>query len=199
MCTARKATCDMSNVLFVDDDVNVLNGLRRMLRPMRDEWQSAFAESGQEALAILACEPFDIVVTDMRMPSMNGAELLAEVLRLHPQVVRIILSGQAELQSALAGIGLAHQYLSKPTEATALIAILKRTLGLLALVSNPSLRRSLNGLQSLPSAPSAHSALMDLVRAPGCDAESLAEIIAYDMGLAAKTMQIADSAFVSSP
>jgi len=189
----------MPKILFVDDDVNVLNGLQRMLRVMRNEWQIAFADNGREALATLGREPFDIVVTDMRMPSMNGAELLAEVLQLHPQVVRIILSGQADLQNALAGIGLAHQYLSKPTEPTVLIGVLKRVIGLLAQIPNPALRRSLNSLQSLPSAPHAYSQLIELVRTPGCDADSLAEIVASDMGLAAKTLQTAGSAFANSP
>jgi CheY-like chemotaxis protein/HD-like signal output (HDOD) protein len=189
----------MPKILFVDDDANILNGLQRMLRPMRNAWEIAFADNGLEALAILNCEPFDIIVTDMRMPSMNGAELLSEVLRIHPQIVRIILSGQADLNNALAGIGLAHRYLSKPTEPATLMAVLRRALGLATLVPDPTLRRMLNSLQSLPSASLAYSGLMDLVRAPGCDAGSLAGIVAFDMGLAAKTLQIAGSAFVNSP
>mgnify|MGYP001799717155 FL=1 len=58
----------MMRVIFVDDEPNILNGLRRMLRPLRHEWDMSFAEGAQEALAIMADRPVDIVVSDMRMP-----------------------------------------------------------------------------------------------------------------------------------
>ena len=66
-------------LLFVDDEPKVLEGLRRMLRPLRDEWDMAFARGGPEALQLLGRDAFDVVVTDMRMPDMDGAELLAQV------------------------------------------------------------------------------------------------------------------------
>ena len=72
---------------------NVLDGLRRMLRGMRQEWEMVFAEGGPAALEILVREPFDMVVTDMRMPGMDGCQLLTRVQELYPRLVRIILSG----------------------------------------------------------------------------------------------------------
>ena len=60
-------------LLFVDDDPAILQGLRRMLRVMRDEWEMSFAESGQQALRMMKKVPVDMVVTDMRMPGMDGA------------------------------------------------------------------------------------------------------------------------------
>ncbi len=62
-------------VIFVDDEPNLLGGLRRMLRGRRD-WYCIFADSGPAALELFAEEPFDVVVTDMRMPGMDGAHLL---------------------------------------------------------------------------------------------------------------------------
>ena len=59
-------------ILFIDDEPNVLDGLRRMLRTMRSEWEMEFAESGQNALEILQGKAFDVVVTDMRMPGMDA-------------------------------------------------------------------------------------------------------------------------------
>lgn len=79
------------NILFVDDEPKVLYGLERMLRPMRHVWTMSFAESAQKALAMLKDRHFDVVITDIRMPVMNGLQLLSEVKRLYPDTVRIIL------------------------------------------------------------------------------------------------------------
>ena len=83
-------------ILFVDDEPMVLKGLQRTLRKMRDEWEMTFASSSKEALDILGAEPYDVIVSDLRMPEMDGVQLLAEVKSKHPEVVRIILSGQVE-------------------------------------------------------------------------------------------------------
>src|SRR5262249_34882778 len=104
----------MKKILFVDDEPNILEGLQRMLRPMRQEWEVAFAESGPKALELLAAHAFDVVVSDMRMPGMSGAKLLTEVMHHHPQVVRILLSGYADNEVIYKSVGPAHQFLSKP-------------------------------------------------------------------------------------
>ena len=86
-----------------------------------------FAPSAPAALEILAQGPFDAVVTDMRMPGMDGAELLDEVKRRHPHVVRIVLSGQADQASVLRSLGSTHQYLSKPCDPETLKQTLVRS------------------------------------------------------------------------
>ena len=80
-------------ILFVDDESMVLSGLQRSLRPMRSEWEMVFAAGGNEALAAMDLQPFDIIVTDMRMPGMDGAQLLEEVQRRSPHTLRMVLSG----------------------------------------------------------------------------------------------------------
>lgn len=115
---------EKKKILFVDDEPNVLSGLRRSLRSQRKEWEMEFAGSGQEALAKAEEIRFDAVVTDMRMPGMDGAELLDCIAKGHPHVVRIVLSGQSDQESVMKTVGPAHQYLNKPCE----IDILKGTL-----------------------------------------------------------------------
>jgi CheY-like chemotaxis protein len=106
----------MKHILFVDDEPRVLEGLRRMLRPLRHEWQMAFANSGAEALEILARMPFDVLVTDMRMPGMDGALLLETVRARFPTVLRIILTGQCNRDTLLRSVSLAHYHLAKPCD-----------------------------------------------------------------------------------
>ena len=106
----------MKRILFVDDEPLVLEGLQRMLFGMRHEWDMRFAGSGGEALRLMAKSPADVVVSDMRMPQMNGAQLLNEIMRLHPRTIRFILSGYADQEMILQCVGGTHQFLSKPCD-----------------------------------------------------------------------------------
>src|SRR6202012_4878179 len=103
-------------ILFVDDEEFALRGLDRLLRSMREEWEMEFVNSGDKALARMTETPFDVVVSDMRMPGMNGAELLNEVMKRHPKTVRLILSGFADRDLILKCVGSTHQYLAKPCD-----------------------------------------------------------------------------------
>ena len=116
----------MIRVLFVDDEANILGGLQRMLRPLRHEWAMTFALGGPEALAALAGADFDVVVTDMRMPGMTGAQLLREVRRRHPRVARIVLSGQSDREHLQQLVDVPHEYLAKPCDADVLKAAVRR-------------------------------------------------------------------------
>ncbi len=101
-------------ILFVDDESLALQGLERMLRNMRNEWEMEFVDSGPKALERMAQADFDVVVSDMRMPCMNGAHLLNEVMLRYPATVRLILSGHADQDLILKCVGSTHQYLAKP-------------------------------------------------------------------------------------
>jgi DNA-binding NtrC family response regulator len=78
-----------------------------MLYSLRREWRIAFVTSGREALDLLSQSEVDVLVTDLRMPEMSGLELLAKVASLHPQTVRIVLSGTADLEIAVRSATLA--------------------------------------------------------------------------------------------
>jgi YesN/AraC family two-component response regulator len=110
-------------ILFVDDEPMVLKGLQRTLRKMRDVWEMAFASSAQEALAILDNNPMDVIISDMKMPEMDGTQLLAQVKQRHPHVVRLILSGHVEQETTIKSVQFAHQCLSKPCD----VEVLKQT------------------------------------------------------------------------
>ena len=128
-------------VIFVDDEPRVLEGLKRMLRPKRNEWQMTFVGSAQAALDALKAEPCEVVVTDMRMPGMNGAELLEVVQREYPDTIRLILSGQAETESVMKALGVSHQFLSKPCDAEILQGTISRAFALRDLAGSEPSRR----------------------------------------------------------
>ncbi|KQV94091.1 MULTISPECIES: HD domain-containing phosphohydrolase [unclassified Roseateles] len=101
-------------VLFVDDEVSILSALRRLFRPQG--YRVLLAESAKAGLAMLETEPVDLVVSDMRMPEMDGAALLEQVHQRWPTVGRILLTGYADIGSTVAAInrGQIHRYIAKP-------------------------------------------------------------------------------------
>src|SRR6185437_12426399 len=118
--TGRRGERAMKRILFVDDEPKILEGLQRMLRPQRNEWEMAFAPGGEAALAMLAAENFDVIVSDMRMPGVDGAALLETVRANYPGMLRVILSGYTELEASYRAVPVAHQFLLKPCDPDAL-------------------------------------------------------------------------------
>lgn len=185
----------MKRILFVDDDASVLAGLRRMLRGMRHEWETVFANSGAEALTLLANSSFDVVVTDMRMPGMDGTQLLQEVARRHADVVRIVLSGQADGNTVLRSIGAAHQYLSKPCDEESLKTAISRALLLRRWITEPTIKQLVTRVTSLPSLPSLYCDLISELQRAEPSIQRIAEIISHDVGMTAKILQLVNSSY----
>jgi HD-like signal output (HDOD) protein len=185
----------MKRILFVDDESRVLDGIRRMLHKQRAVWEMVFVGSGEAALAELEKSPFDVVVSDMRMPQMDGATLLAQVQERHPKVVRIVLSGHTELEAALRAVPVAHQFLSKPCNPEQLIEVIRRASGLQELLSNPSLRQTIGRIRQLPAFPRTYRALNAALMNPAVGVKDVAAIVEQDVGLCAKLLQLVNSAF----
>lgn len=183
-------------VLFVDDEPNVLAGLRRTLRPMRHRWEMGFACGGHEALSLLQDDPSDIViVSDLRMPGMDGVELLTEVKKRHPQAVRIILSGHAGMDTLLGSVGVTHQFLTKPCEPKVLTEVIEGVRALRKLLASEELRTLIGGIDSLPSLPKLYADIMHEIGSDRGSIRRVGEIIATDIAMTAKILQIINSAF----
>jgi len=107
-------TKSLPRVLCVDDEVNILKSLQRTL--MSPSWELMFADSGAKALEIMGQLQVDVIVSDMKMPGMTGAELLEQVAQSYPNSYRILLSGYADNNSLMAAInqGKIQRYLQKP-------------------------------------------------------------------------------------
>jgi HD-like signal output (HDOD) protein len=182
-------------ILFVDDELQILEGLRVRLHRLRDKWEMAFAESGEKALACLAGDRFDVIVTDMRMPGMDGAALLQRVQAEFPDVARIVLSGHSEFESSLRAAAVAHQFLNKPSEPGAIEDAVERACGLRSLIGQETLRRVVGGIGKLPSVPRVYSQLLSALADDGASVAEVAAILKQDMAVSAKTLQLANSAF----
>ncbi len=182
-------------ILFVDDEPAVLSGLRRTLRTLSADWDMTFVESGARALELMAQQPFDVVISDMMMPGMNGAELLNEVMRRHPKTIRLILSGHADRDLILKCVGSTHQCLSKPCDGAVLQATLRRVIALEASLESEAIKRLVTRLEYLPSIPALYGELVALLQAPETPVEEVARIVERDPAMTAKVLKLVNSAF----
>jgi putative nucleotidyltransferase with HDIG domain len=182
-------------ILFVDDEAMVLQGLQRMLRSKRDDWDMQFASGGSEALAALADQPADLVVSDMRMPGMSGAQLLREVSLRYPQTVRFILSGHSDTELVLQCVGTAHQFLSKPCDAETLKTAIARAFALNDILQETGLRQLVTQLASVPSPPAIYNRLREQLALPDASVEKVGRIIGDDPAMTVRILQLVNSAF----
>ena len=185
----------MKRILFVDDEPNILDGLKRILRSLRREWEMAFVSSGEEALKAMAVAPFDVVVTDMKMPGMNGVALLSDLQKHFPRTVRIVLSGHADLDASMGSVNVAHQFLTKPCEAEVLKSVVERACNLEVLLSSPTLQTILGGVGGLPPLPKVYKTLTEALADPEVDLCRIGEIVEQDGAIAAKVLQLVNSSF----
>jgi HD-like signal output (HDOD) protein/CheY-like chemotaxis protein len=185
----------MKSILFVDDEISILDGLKRMLRPMRAEWEMAFAPGGEAALSLLQESAFDVIVTDMRMPGMDGATLLEIVRERYPGTLRIILSGYTELQASLRAVPVAHQFLLKPCDPEMLRAAIARATSLGEVLDSKMLTSLVGALRDLPSLPRVFAELKLALAEPNVSTERISQIIEQDIALSAKLLQLVNSAF----
>jgi len=186
-------------ILFVDDEPNVLSGLKRMLRGMRNEWEMHFAEGGEEALSLLSKGQFDVIVSDMRMPGMDGAQLLSRVMKDYPEVVRIVLSGHSDKEMILRSVRPAQQYLAKPCDAQTLKSTIDRACALRDILVDESLKKIVSGLDTLPSLPELYEEILNELQSEDPSIQRIGEIISKDVGMTAKILQLVNSAFFGLP
>jgi HD-like signal output (HDOD) protein/CheY-like chemotaxis protein len=185
-------------LLFVDDEAMILDGLRRALHGMRQEWDMHFVNTGASALDALDRDVYDAIITDMRMPLMDGAQLLEQVKQRHPEVVRIVLSGQCSREAIFRSIAPAHQFLSKPCDPQELVTRLGQAFAMRDLLSNQSINTIISRMRSIPSLPTLYEELTTILRSESPSLAQIERIVSKDVGMAAKILQLANSAFIGA-
>ncbi|MEI7704623.1 MAG: HDOD domain-containing protein [Deltaproteobacteria bacterium] len=181
-------------IMLVDDDASVLSGLKNVLRRDRHHWSVRSADGAETALRELAREPADVVVTDMRMPGMDGVELLGHVLVEWPGTARVLLSGWSDMRSITRAGTVAQRYLLKPCDGETLRTELAGVQRVQATLPDVRLRAALGALRSLPSSPGTLKALSSLPEDSGERNLAAAAAAETDVALATRILQ-----FVSSP
>jgi len=182
-------------ILFVDDEVNILRSMQRMLRDMREQWDMVFVESGAAALEELAKERFDVIVTDVRMPNMTGLELLDRVMKEYPGLVRIIISGHFDQDAALGSVRLAHQSMHKPCQQEEIKNTIQRAFVLQDELAGDEIKSIAARMERLPSLPTLYNKIIQVLNSPDASMKKIGEIISMDIAMTAKVLQIVNSAY----
>ncbi len=182
-------------VLFVDDEPRVLDGIRRSLRSRRHDWDMAFKTDGAAAIEHLAQAPCDVVVSDMRMPGMDGAQLLAQVSVHHPAAARVVLSGHSEQEAGLRASVVGHRFLSKPCDGEALTGLLDQLTRSLSGKRDAQLRSAAGAVHCLPILPQQLERVTRTLAVPDVGLPEVVEAVTNSIGLAAKVLQLANSNF----
>src|SRR5207244_3164671 len=187
-------------VLFVDDEVRVLEAIERVLFQLEIDWDTSYVGSGEAALAELARTPYDVLISDLRMSGTDGVGLLTRVAELYPRVVRIVLSGHSDEEAALKVVHVAHQFLAKPCPAETLHQVIARIEALTQLLPDRKLQTLAAQISTLPSPARFHQELLALNQGDdaGGAAAAMARLIKQDPGMTSKLLQVASSAFFNS-
>jgi HD-like signal output (HDOD) protein len=185
----------MKRILFVDDEGNILDGIRRMLHGDRKRWDMHFAVGGETALQACEAAPFDVVISDMRMPGMDGATLLGHIRDRFPATARIVLSGYSEAALATRTVPMAHRFLTKPCNASELQSAIENVCTLQDLLSTPEIRTIVGSIGQLPSLSRTYTSLTEAVKKPETSIIQVGQIIAQDVAMSAKVLQLVNSAF----
>jgi HD-like signal output (HDOD) protein/ActR/RegA family two-component response regulator len=185
----------MKRILFVDDDVNVLNGLRRGLHSMKDQWRMDFVESGVDALAKLNAAKVDAIVTDVRMPGLDGLELLQKTRKTWPQVVRIVLSGQADETSLMHLLSSTHAVLTKPCDLDELKSRITCALANGNRLGGAELRNLISEVGIVPSLSFLLAEVTKEFKKDQPSIESIAQIISMDLGMSSAVLHFVNSGY----
>ncbi len=184
------------SIVFVDDQNNILQGFRRSLRSLENEWDIHYSIGGKETLRLMETTPIDIIVSDTNMPGMRGTELLKEVQNLYPQTTRLVLSGGGSRSDDISILlRTSHQFFSKPFDIEKLKSTVDRLLMLRERVSDEKLIKLVSGISKLPCAPHIYAAFKKEREGSSADLDKMGTYIAQDPGLTAKMLQSLNSTY----
>ena len=181
--------------MFVDDDPDILAALQSALRRDRGRWDTVFALGGELALSEIRKQPFDIVLSDLGMPGIDGIKLLEMIRSEHPTTVRILMSGNVDRETILRAVPVVHRLVGKPCETKVLRAAIERSLADTDTDSEAQAHRIIVGVDRLPTPPDIYFELTRLMQSATSNMMDVAQVVIRDPGISAKLLQLVNSAF----
>jgi len=182
-------------ILFVGGDSDERDDVEQALGAMARVWDMDFAPNAAKALELMSKDPFEAVVTGLRLPDVSGADLLNKVGELHPRTLRFIRGSFADQSLIMACVWGIHHFIPEPCSGPELVTILSRGLGVTDWLSNEALKGLLSRLSHFPPLPTLYSEVMKQLESPSASVEAIAGIVGKDLAMTAKLLQMVNSAF----
>jgi len=185
-------------ILLVDGDADFLQRVRKGFWRNHRSWEVISVQTGSAALQALDRDPVDILITDLRLPDMEGAQLIQQVRERQPGVVRIALSDPAEaewLEQVEEGL---HRLFIKPLEPDFLVGIVESLDTVDDATSARSIRAFVGGLGRIPSLPGLYSELVALLQREDTGMGEVSRLIQRDLGMASQVLKLANSVHYAS-
>ncbi len=189
----------MKNILFIANDKNANENLKKQLHSMRTVWDMSFVESAKDALTLMEGAFYDVVVSEMNMPEMNGIELFDTIIQRNPETVRIMYSENTDSKLMGASVRCTHQLLLKPCSPDTIKYSIERTCKLQDLTNNETLKQIITGIRNLPSLPRLYNLITKEMQAADPSLAKIGALISQDISLSAKILQLVNSAYYSIP
>lgn len=181
-------------ILFVDDDLVLLEFYRVIMGSEKSRWEVTTEQDANRALDLLGQTQFDVLVSDLQMPGIDGFQFMREVSQRYPRPARITVSGRTDQEEAARCLGTTHQFLAKPFDIKSFRATLARVSELHSLLGDTRLQTFVSKLGTLPSFPSLYLEIMVEIEKEESSLEGVAEIVSKDPAMTAKLLQIVNSA-----
>ena len=185
----------LKRILFVDDETQILRSITRLF--MDTEYEVLTAESGADALDILEAEQVDVIVSDMKMPKMTGYELLSQVKKRFPNIVRIILSGFSDERIVFDALqkNIAKLYILKPWENTVLINTIEKVFQIEnVLRNNEKVLKLVNNAEELPTIKTSYQKIINVIESDQ-EIYKIVEAIESDNSIVIKLLHIVNSSY----
>ncbi len=189
----------MKKILFIDSDKNAIKDLKKQLHAMRVVWDMVFVESGKDALELMESTSYDVAVSEMNMPEMNGIEFFDRIQQSHPKTGRIMYSENPDGKMARDSIGCTHQFLLKSCSPEVMKCSIQRICKLQDLTKNENLKQLIAGVKNLPSLPRLYNMITKEMQSTDPSLAKVGSLIAQDISLSAKILQLVNSAYFRLP
>lgn len=184
----------MKRVLLIDDERPLVDGLKKALRPWREHWDVSTAVGGRAGIELLQQQTFDAVVSDARMPDVDGEAVLIAARTLNPNAVRLVLSGQVDAKTGHRLASVAHQFLVKPSSPQAVMRAIEECVAACDGLRSDQTRALVRGLGTLPVAPRVYHRITTLIDSPEAPVGEVADIVSEDVAMATSVLRFVSSA-----
>ncbi len=177
------------SILFTDDNIAIIESLKRMSTIFSTHWKSFFAVGANEAIELLETKSFDVIVTDLEMPEYNGVKLLKYAQNKFPDTIRVVYSGEFTKESVQKISPFAHRFIAKPCSNEKMLNTIDSTLFIHRVLDKKRIQKVLTSIGSIPSLPKIYTELINRVDDDDFSLKDAAKLISSDVGMSVNILK----------